>query len=144
MYQPTDFDLDILRLLCGSQSLSESEIEKKLPKVQAVPLRIRDLSARPSDVFPGSLYDFPPNISYLRPENGRYLGPRTRYVLTPLGIKTLQDSAHAEQKYRREFWLHNAWIPILVSIVTTLIVNSIQAMWPKILQWASSFLSTIS
>ena len=90
MYQPTDFDLDILRLLRGSQSLSESEIEKKLPKVQAVPLRIRDLSARPSDVFPGSLYDFPPNISYLRPENGRYLGPRTRYVLTPLGIQTLQ------------------------------------------------------
>lgn len=144
MYQPTDFDLDILRLLRDSQPLSESEIEKKLPKVQAVPLRIRDLSARPSDVFPGSLYDFPPNISYLRPENGRYLGPRTRYVLTPLGMKTLQDAALTRRKDRRDLWLRNAWIPILVSLLTNLILGALQQLLPQILQWASSFLSTIS
>lgn len=144
MYQPTDFDLDILRLLRDSQPLTESEIEKKLPKVQAVPLRIRDLSARPSDMFPGSPRRSPPDDAYIHPESGQYWGPRTRYVLTPLGMKTLQDAALTRRKDRRDLWLRNAWIPILVSLFTNLILGALQQLLPQILQWASSFLSTIS
>lgn len=75
MYQPTDFDLDILRLLRDSQPLSESEIEKQLSKVQAVPLRICDLSARPSDMFPGSPRRSPPDDAYIHPVNGQYWDP---------------------------------------------------------------------
>ncbi len=44
----------------------------------------------------------------------------------------------------RELWLKNAWIPIVVSFVTTLITNYILPLLPQILQWISSFLSKFS
>lgn len=42
---------------------------------------------------------------------------------------------------RRELWLKNLWIPVIVSFVTTVGTSYILPRLPQILQWASSFLS---
>lgn len=39
---------------------------------------------------------------------------------------------------RKDIWLVNAKIPILVSIATNLVIAGIRQMWPSILQWVSS------
>ena len=46
--------------------------------------------------------------------------------------------------HRRELWLKNMWIPIIVSFVTTVTTNYITPRIPQILQWVANILSRIS
>ena len=39
---------------------------------------------------------------------------------------------------KKELWLKNAWIPILVTIVTNLIIDGLKCLSPQIQQWLSS------
>ena len=39
---------------------------------------------------------------------------------------------------RRDMTLQSLWLPIVVSIITTLTVNALQWLWPLLLQWSSS------
>lgn len=141
MYQPTDYDLQILKLLHESQPLTESEIVNKLPDIEAIPLRLQDLSCRPPCAIPGTIFSAPEKGCYIYPETGQYWGNSTKYVITPLGKRALQESVYAKRKERLEIWLRNAWIPILVSVATNLILAALRQLWPLILQWASSILS---
>ena len=60
------------------------------------------------------------------------------YNLTDMGKKALQDYKTHTDKEKKELWLKNAWIPILVSVVTTLIVNWLPTMLLWIQQWFAS------
>lgn len=39
---------------------------------------------------------------------------------------------------RRDMTLQSLWLPIVVSIITTLTVSALQWLWPLLLQWSSS------
>lgn len=45
---------------------------------------------------------------------------------------------------RRELWLKNLWLPVIVAFVTTVATNCILPRLPQILQWVSSILSRTS
>ena len=55
-----------------------------------------------------------------------------------------QDYLLYYRQIRKDLWLVNAKIPILVSIVTNLVIAGIKRMWPLILQWVSSISAGIS
>lgn len=57
--------------------------------------------------------------------------PTDKYVVTDIGAKTLQDYKFNRRDEKLKLWLSSFWIPLLVSLVTTLILNK----WSDILQW---------
>ena len=69
-------------------------------------------------------------------EDDIYLGTVS---ITKIGLDYLEYI----QKGNILFWLKNAWIPIVVSLVTNLLVIALKLLLPQILQWLSSFLSKI-
>lgn len=42
---------------------------------------------------------------------------------------------------RKNFWLKNVWIPIIVAFITTVITNYMLPKLPQILQWVTNSLS---
>lgn len=71
-----------------------------------------------------------------RSEHGGMPKPTGRVMATEKGI----DYLAYYKKERRDFWLKNAWIPIIVSIATTVAVNYILPMLPSTIEWLSSIL----
>lgn len=60
-------------------------------------------------------------------------------------ISTLgQDYLAYYQQSRRDFWMVNAWIPIIVAFLTTVTTNYILPKLPQILQWLSSIFAGLS
>ena len=59
------------------------------------------------------------------------------YHLTEFGYKSLQDYEYNQAAHKREIWLKNAWIPILVTLVTNLLIHGIKELWPLIQEWLS-------
>lgn len=45
---------------------------------------------------------------------------------------------------RKDFWLVNAWIPIITAFLTTVATNYILPKLPEILEWASNIFEKIS
>lgn len=39
---------------------------------------------------------------------------------------------------RRDIMLSSLWLPIIVSIITTLVINALQWLWPLLAQWCAS------
>lgn len=70
------------------------------------------------------------------------LGPHQKetgiFSITDYGKKALQDYKESVKEKRKELWLKNAWIPILVSVATTSLINGLQWLLPLIQQWVSN------
>lgn len=56
------------------------------------------------------------------------------FYITPLGKKVLQDYKTHKKSRRVELWVKNAWLPIIVSVITTLLTNGITRMLQLILK----------
>lgn len=128
-------DIKILELV---QSCGEADIEtisKKLPRIEAVPLRVKRLAKQQ--------YSQPQNPAHRRPlPNTSYLIGDGRkpeaYQLTDLGRIAVQDNTRHQKQERRRMRLTSVWLPILVSFVTTLVVSAPQWLLPLIERWLTS------
>ena len=49
-----------------------------------------------------------------------------------------------KHKGKRLLWLKSAWIPIIVTLVTNLLVAVLKWLSPQILEWCTNFLEKIS
>ena len=58
--------------------------------------------------------------------------PTGVYEMTDYGRKSLQDYLSQKRAAKRDLWLKNAWIPILVTIATNLLIVGIKALLPLI------------
>ena len=60
----------------------------------------------------------------------------------PVGTYYVSDFYFVYKEYlrdkRRDMTLQSLWLPIVVSIITTLTVNALQWLCPLLLQWSSS------
>lgn len=63
--------------------------------------------------------------------------PTGFYCISDKGRKALNDYKIAQKREKRMLWLKNAWIPILVSIVTNLIISALKQLLPLILRLLS-------
>ena len=142
MYEPNETDIRILRTV---KALGEADIEsisRKLPKIDAVSLRVRKLSTPEYSQFGNS-----PAISVPKP-NTAYLvrsqTDETKFQITELGEMAIQEFGFARRQKRRMLWLKNAWIPIIVSILTTVAITVLKSLWPKIQELVSKLLEALS
>lgn len=131
----SDCDLKILKFVLSNGKADAESIRKALPHVEAVSLRLKRLSAQQ--------YSQPDALSHRRPlPNTSYLicsgqEPET-YQLTELGKIMVQDDKY---RRRREFRLrltNGVLLPIIVSLLTTLIVSAPKWLLPLLERLSAS------
>ena len=141
----TSIDAELLKFINDNGTADLASIKRKFPKVSAVEYRLEKLSTpeyRPAPKAPFAAIQIPiKNSSFLIEHSDS--NALVRYELTDYGKQALQDYLAAKRLYRRDLWLKNAWIPIIVAFATTLITNYILPKLPQILQWVANFLSRI-
>ena len=153
MYEPTETDFQILRYIAKHGSTSISQLESRFPAMESLEYRVRQM-ATPQSKSSGSghsSYRVPiPNTSYLLEDYRDFKdGPFTKveylgtFHLTEFGRKAIQDHTQSTKSARKELWLKNAWIPIIVAFVTTVLTNYLIPKLPQILEWLSSILQRI-
>lgn len=138
-------DFKILGYIRSHGPTTVKDVERALPDVDSVPFRIvqmRGQTYRRS----GAAQHTELNTSYLHEkithvveeDTGTITNLLITYTLTDLGRAALQDHELTQKSQRRELWLKNAWIPILVTIATTLVIRALEWLFPLIRGWFSS------
>ena len=54
------------------------------------------------------------------------------------GSEYIRDYEEYLKDKHRDMMLSSLWLPIIVSIITTLVINALQWLWPLLLQWSAS------
>lgn len=153
MYEPTETDFQILRYIAKHGSTSISQLESRFPAMESLEYRVRQM-ATPQSKSSGSghsSFRVPiPNTSYLLEDYRDFKdGPFTKveylgtFHLTEFGRKAIQDHTQSTKSARKELWLKNAWIPILVTLAANLLVLGIKWLLPLIQEWLPSILQRI-
>ena len=143
----TKIDAKILQFINGCGTADLASIKRKFPDVSAIEYRLKSLCT--VEVKQRGTYAIPiENSAFLceQYEDIKIQGiPCSRglgiYELTDHGKRELENYQAGIRSYRKELWLKNAWIPIIVSIITSAIANYILPKLPQILQWIANTLS---
>lgn len=150
MYDLTEIDAKILQFIDSRGTADTAAIKKKFPDT-AIEYRLKRMST-PEVKYVTSGFSVPiENTCFLHEQteetviNGIFhvkgLGI---YELTEYGTQVLENYLAAKHSARKDLWLKNAWIPIIVSFVTSAIANYILPKLPQILRWAANTLSKIA
>lgn len=142
MSELSDLDVDILEFIKEHEPVSMGAIVSGLPQISEVEFRVKGMCSSGHYLTPHTQHT--KDCFLIQQDTRKYLdGALTRgeyldsYRLTDLGRKVLQDYRHSAKKARRELWLKNAWIPILVSLATNLVIAGTKWLLPQILEWLS-------
>ena len=122
-----------------------TQITQSLHDIESIVYRVEQLS-KPEYRYYEHFYEAIENTSYLEQEYENVTTPHGltqskplgTYILTDLGRKALQDYEMALKTHRREMWLKNAWIPILVTVATNLAIRALEWLLPLVQRWISS------
>ena len=139
-----DIDFEILDFISKNEPVNIDQIKANFPNVSSLDYRIKSM-ARQS--YSEAVHASIPNSSFILQQYEK-IGTGVREIIRPLGIytttdcgkKALQDYKQEIKSKRKELWLKNAWIPIIVSVATNLVISGAKWLWPLIQQWVSSFL----
>lgn len=144
--QLNDIDFRILTYFRDHGPSSIDDAHKTLPDVEEIEYRIRYMAAQ--DTHRNAYFtEKIPNTSCLSRDTRAITDPQTRktknelldtYRITTLGRKTLQDYEVSEKQRKKDMWLQNAKIPILVTIITNLVIDGTKWLLPLILQSLSN------
>lgn len=130
----SDLDFDILSFIYKNEPISVDKIKDRFPKIENIDYRLEVMSKSEYD---DKLYRYIPNTSLIiqkfREEKGKYIATGI-YETTEYGKKSLQDYKSNLKKHKREIWLKYAWIPIIVSFVTTVTTMYIVPKLPYLLK----------
>ena len=147
MVDITEIDIQILQFVSSRDAASLESIKSRFPKVLSIEYRVKLLSTPEYKRFGNLPISNPvPNSSYLSQDYGDVMDgnitkhvPLDRYRLTDSGRKFLQDNIRTTKSERRELWIKNAWIPILVTLATNLVISGVKWLFPLLTQWLASF-----
>lgn len=133
----SDADYRILKYVGKFDHVTKKSIVTALRhKIDAVEYRIDKLSYIDFQVEEN------PNTNYIIQEckitgeiyGGPQLKPIDRYHLSELGKKVLQDYKLNKKQTMKALRLQGIWLPIIMSILTTIILHLLQWLLPKILK----------
>lgn len=126
MLKLNDIDAKVLRFIRENPSCSVDTMEKAVHGVDAMKSRVQFLQDA----------DFV-RMDFLETKDGALIRhtPLFTYKITATGKKELQDYDHTTRRDRRDLWLKNAWIPIIVSFATTVLTNYILPRLPEMIEW---------
>lgn len=113
-------EYEILNYIYKNNSVSLDNLKARFPEEASIELRIRGFgrtAARPALIEPlfESKFNGEETVSV----------PTQTYKLSEIGKSALQDYKAANKIYKKELWLKNAWIPIIVSLTTTALSHHI-------------------
>lgn len=135
----TSKDYELLFYINKFDSVSKEQINEHLKnKIDSIDYRLAQLS----DVsYQGNV---PINDSgYIREEFEHIKDPQTRitsvvskksFHITSLGKKTLQDYKCKLKSDKQDFWKKSIFVPIIVTIATTLLIDVLKLLLPLILK----------
>ena len=145
MKELTNIDFKILDFINKNQPVHIDKIKAEFPRISGVEYRI-DLLSRQEFSQSGACYLT--NSSYIiqeyqRTGEGSFADRLATgiYRITDLGRKTLQDYKQSSKSHRKELWLKNAWIPIIVAFATTVLTNYLLPKLPYLLELLFDILS---
>lgn len=144
----TDLDYKLLKYISKFESVSEEKILHKFKnKIDSIDLRLTNLSCEndPISLLPdaGHCYILEDTSSHSDGLGTSIITYLNSYHITPYGKKVLQDYLFNKKIQLRNIWLRNAWIPVVVSLITTLLTNYIIPKLPKLIKWFYHILSKI-
>lgn len=133
-------DYKILKYINEFSRVSKDEIIKKFNgKIDGIEYRI-NLLETPDYSNVSSLRIPIDNSSYIKNDfetikDGSFTKSRRTdfYYITDFGKRALQDHVHSSKKEKRLLWIKNCWIPMLVSLVTTLTTIGLTQLIPMML-----------
>lgn len=138
MIELTNIDIKILEYINNNGPTHINKIKSKFSNISEIEYRIKLLSEQKSSQS-GSYYI--PNSSYI---NQKYeCSKETSFVnieetgiyeITELGKKSIRDFKNNNRTHKREIWLKNAWIPIIVSLASYMLLNYIVPMLLNLLK----------
>lgn len=144
MPEHSDLDMQILEFIKRHEPTDLKSIVEGLPKISSAEFRVKQMcsSGHYTEARGINQHDF-----YIRQDVRTYQeGLLTKqeyldsYQLTDSGRAVLQNYEYAKHKGRKELWLKNAWIPILVSLATNLVIDGTKWLLPQILERLSHIL----
>lgn len=139
MSSTEDLDYVVLEYIAKHGPVTIETVAQALPDIVSVNLRMKAMQYHE----PGAEgYILQKSIPYQDGSLTRMI-PSDDFVITELGERALQDYRHATRKHQKELWLKNAWIPIIVSFVTTLATNYILPKLPLLIEWFHHILQRI-
>ena len=143
----SDLDFEILEFVCKNEPVSIEKIKKNFSKISSIEYRIKELSRRD---FDEKTFSYIPNTSVIVQKYENHSSDKFTeqiavgtYESTDYGKNILQDFKNKKQIQNKELWLKNAWIPIIVAFLTTLIINYILPTLPYLLKLLVGILSKI-
>jgi len=128
-----EIDYELLEYISENQPVHIDKIKGRFSKVQeSIEYRIEALSKGTVRKFAGGISPVE-NSSFIlhiweefMQDNGEIsIRQSNSYELTGLGYQALQDYNRTLKSKRKDVWLKNAWIPILVSIAMYLLLNAV-------------------
>ena len=144
--QLTAIDFRILSYFRDHSPASIDNARKALPDIVEIEYRIKYMATY--DTYRNAYFrEYIPNTSCLKLNMRKATDSQTHitthesldtYSITTLGRKTLQDYEIAEKQRKKDMWLQNAKIPILVTIITNLVIDGTKWLLPLILQSLSN------
>lgn len=144
--QLNDIDFRILAYFRDHSPSSVDDARKALPDIDEIEFRIKYMATH--DTYRNAYFrETIPNTSCLKLNVRKITNPQTHttthesldtYSITTLGRKTLQDYETTEKQRKKDMWLQNAKIPILVTIITNLVIDGTKWLLPLILQSLSN------
>lgn len=143
----TDLDYEILDYISQNEPVHIDDIKNHFPNIASIEYRIEVMKTPEYHqsmhirLVTENTFCISEKYEIFKDELGishnRYL---QIYSITSLGKKALQDYKVKKAKHRKELWLKNAWIPILVSLATNLLIAGIKSLLPLIQSLVSNFL----
>jgi len=135
----TKIDFEILAVINKFEPISIKGIKNKIATADSLEYRLEVMEKQE---YKHSLRAYLPNSSLvsqkykITTDNDGYdtLEPLGIYEITDLGRKVLQDYITQERTNRKNLWLKNAWIPMLVAFVTTLITIALKPLLQALLE----------
>lgn len=140
MSELSDVDFKILEFINENEPVEIKKIKSKFPEIASIGYQIEQMSKQ---TFSQSGSCYIPNTSFIIQEYEEFEEPKGSfepakplgiYTVTDFGKKALQDHKEYTKNRKKELWLKNAWIPIIVSFVTTATTMYIVPKLPYLLK----------
>ena len=145
----SETDYKLLKYVSKFKSISKNQIQQHFSKEAAAMDYHLSLLKQPLYKESGHGFHIPiENTSYIAEEfntisdqNGvqRYIS-NDSFHITDLGRSALQELQQKAKFNRKNTLLKSVWIPIAVSIITSLIIDGLESLFPLIRQWLSYIL----
>lgn len=123
----SEIDYAILEFVKNNQPIGIENIKKKFENVDSLEYRVNLLSSgkqiNPAPYSSNYGYFLVEKKEWKKDSDGYSLSNDLKiYNLTSFGRKALQDYRVKLKRDNFKMWLKNAWIPIIVSLITNLII----------------------